>query len=313
MSRNGQWRKIRGALPLGIALMGSLLGPGNAGARGEPAPLANPRPSGDRPGFHPIDLSRGHANSVSNYLAPPSANPWPRGSQNLEGVPFQMDCHLEVSGLEAARRGAFFPSRITGIPVGRKARGLILLHGARYSEKDGVPIAKLVLHYASGESRSLRIIYGVHARNSAKERDGLSHEKTSQLADPDSKVAWTGANDDDQSPGASLRLFETALANPLPDQEITSLDFVSLFSRASSFILALTLEEGGAPLASPRSARSRKIKRALERDDSLYNRQIAVSARDAQDGQALTNSIVNLTLTGAQSSFFFVLYRCDSH
>src|SRR5258708_31178311 len=127
MSRNGQWRKIRGALPLGIALMGSLLGPGNAGARGEPAPLANPRPSGDRPGFHPIDLSRGHANSVSNYLAPPSANPWPRGSQNLEGVPFQMDCHLEVSGLEAARRGELVSSPIIDMTLGRNGRGVVVL------------------------------------------------------------------------------------------------------------------------------------------------------------------------------------------
>src|SRR5712692_5062919 len=312
MSRNGQWRKIRGVVPFGIALAGGLLWPGDAGAPAEPAPLASLQPSGDRPTFHSIDLARGHANCVSNYLAPPSANPWPRGSQNLEGVPFQMDGQLEVSGLEAARRGEFFPSRITDIPVGRKARRLMLLHGTRYSERDGVPIAKLVLHYASGESRSLRIIYGVHARNSVKEREGAGREKTSRVTDPDSKVAWTGANDDDQSPGASLRLFETALANPLPDQEITSLDLVSLFSRASSFIVALTLEEDGGPLASSRATRSRKIRRALERDDSLYNRQITVSARDAQDGQALTNSIVNLTLTDDQSSFFFGEYRCDS-
>jgi len=170
MIRNGQWRKSRGVLPFGIALIGILLWPGDAGAPAEPAPLASPRPAGDPPNFHPLDLSRGHANSVSNYLASPSANPWPRGSQNLAGVPFQMDGQLEVSGLEAARRGEFFPSRITDIPVGRKARRLMLLHGTRYSERDGVPIAKLVLHYASGESRSLRIIYGVHARNSAKER-----------------------------------------------------------------------------------------------------------------------------------------------
>src|SRR2546425_1906689 len=208
MSRNGQWRKIRGVLPFGIALIGSLLWPGDAGAPAEPTPLASQRPSGDDPGFHPIDLSRGHANSVSNQLAPPSANPWPRGSQNLEGVSLRMDGQLEVSGLEAARRGEFFPSRITDIPVGRKARRLILLHGTRYSERDGVPMAKLVLHYASGESRSLRIIYGLHARNSVKEREGTGREKTSQLTDPNSKVAWTGANDDDQSPGGSLRIFE---------------------------------------------------------------------------------------------------------
>ena len=312
MSRNGQWRKIRGVLSFGIALAGGLLWPRGVGAPAAPAPLASLQPAGDRPTFHSVDLARGRANCLSNYLAQPSAKPWPRGSQNLAGVPFQMDGQLEVSGLEAARRGEFLPSRVTDIPVGRKARRLMLLHGTRYSEKDGVPVAKLVLHYAGGESRSLRIIYGVHARNSVKEREGLGHEKNSRVTDPNSQIAWTGANDDDQSPGAPLRLFETALANPLPDQEIRSVDLVSLFSRASSFIVALTLEEGGAPLASPRSARARKIKRALERDDSLYNRQITVSARDAQDGQALTNSIVNLTLTDDQSSFFFGEYRCDS-
>ena len=171
-------------MPFGTALIGCLLWPGDAGVPAEPAPLASQRPAGDRPGFHPIDLSRGHANSVSNYLVSPSANSWPRGSRNLEGVPFQMNGQLEVSGLEAARRGEFFPSRITDNPVGRKARRLILLHGARYSERDGVPIAKLVLHYASGESRSLRIIYGVHARSSVKEREGAGRK-------PGQTRAWT--------------------------------------------------------------------------------------------------------------------------
>src|SRR5438445_5134276 len=146
MCRNRQWRRIRGVLSFGIALAGCLLWPGDAGAPAEPAPLASQRPAGDPPTFHPLDLSRGRANSVSNYLAPPSANSWPRGPQNLEGVPFQIGGQLEVTGLEAARRGEFFPSRVTEIPVGRKAQRLILLHGTRNSEKDGVPVAKLVLH-----------------------------------------------------------------------------------------------------------------------------------------------------------------------
>src|SRR5207247_2490776 len=144
-----------------------------------------------------------------------------------------------------ARNGDFHPPVISNIPVGSKAGRLHLVHGADHDERDGVPLAMLVLHYADGQMRTVRLAYGVHVRSWLKER----RETRSELFDPNSSLAWTTASAEADHAGASLRLFHTVLDNPLPDQKIASLDLVSLFSQATPFPAGLTV--GGRPGDSP--------------------------------------------------------------
>ena len=245
-------------------------------------------------------------------MSNPAAAAWnalPRGRQTFGGVPFELEGRSQVTGMNAARVGDFSPPRLAGIPIGRKATRLFLLHGTDDIEKDGVPIAKLVFHYADGRERSTRIGYGVHVRSWQKARS----EKKTALADPGSSVAWTARSEETERAAAGLRLFSTALENPRPNDEIRSIELVSLFSRATPVLFAITVEDVGAdrpPPPAPPGSRA-AMKRMNELADSVYARELKVRVTGAAGGRALSDASVHLTLTDDQSSFYFGSSRTD--
>ncbi len=255
-----------------------------------------------------VDLSR-HAAAVS--FGTPSARPLggpPAGVQAFHGVPFLIRDRVAVTGLEAARQGQFYPTELTAIPVGRKTKRLHLLHGAQGADKDGVPMAILVFHYAGGAEESVRLGYGIHARNWEIGR----LEKKQALADPNSQVAWAESGNDGRGPES--RLFQTALENPRPGEVITSLDVISLFSQAAPFIAAISAETGESGLAPNRPLTSRKVVRELnEFGDSTYRRELAVRVTDAAGGGPLTNATVALEVTDDEESFYFGEARAGAH
>src|SRR5687768_5167690 len=162
--------------------------------------------------FHPVDLSAVLQRRLSTYKPSESWSAPPRGRQVLAGVPFEIEGKIEVTGLGSARDGKFFPTRVSGIKVGRKCDRLHVLHGTGYDDKDGSPAARLVLHYADGRSYRVPLIYGVHTRNWYIEPS----ERTSALSDSNSVVAWSGSPEDSS---LKLRLFKTVFDNPYPDEE----------------------------------------------------------------------------------------------
>jgi len=195
----------------------------------------------DTSDFHPLNLSKFY-NKTTNAFEPGTswaAVPW--GRQTFAGVPFEMSGTLEVTGMGATQSGQVFAGRYSGIPVGRKAGWIHLLHGTGYADQNGTPIARITLNYESGEKRSFNIRYGVHVRNWWVERS----EKVADLSDPNSKVAWTGTSRQTDPSGVTLRLCQTSFQNPLPDDSIKSIDFSSLFSRATPVIVAMTVGEAG--------------------------------------------------------------------
>ena len=257
--------------------------------------------------FTPIDLSAPCAAAFSNAPSPQSWLALPRGTQTLDGVVFKIDGKLEVTGLDDARNGELHPSRLTGLRVGRKCARLWLLHGADGLEGDGVPIAKLLLHYANGKVRDVRLGYGVHVVSWFKDR----REKTNELADVNSKLAWTGVSDEPDHRGTPVRLFKTGLDNPLPDQEIASLELVSLYSRATPFLVAVTAEDEPAP--SHTLGGSHHLLRKLNAfSDSAYRREFLIHATDAADGATLAGAKASLTIADDQSAFFFGDATADS-
>ncbi len=257
--------------------------------------------------YHPVDLSALCAAALSNSPSPQSWSALPRGVQTFGGIPFRIDGKLEVTGLNDARSGEFHPTRVA-IPVGRRAARLHLLHGADHEDKDGVPLGSLVFHYANGEQRAVRLSYGIHARSWTKDR----REPKASLLDLDSHQAWTGAGEDAERGSTALRLFHTAINNPLPVQEITRLELVSLFSRATPFIAGLTLESGGPePLPLSTASTRRLFKKSLELEDSVYHAELTIHATDGESGRRMTNATAYLTITDDASSFYFGEARAD--
>lgn len=273
------------------------------------APAAQ-QPTNPPAEYFPIDLSKFVTTVFSNA---PAGNIWgtlPRGEVKLEGIPFKIDGKFEVTGMDAMRNGnELIPPRVAGIPIGRRAEKLVLLHGTGWTEKDGEPMAKLVLHYANGEQRALRIAYGVHARNWYEDRND---NKRKGVYDPNSVVAWS-ANEDDPDRSSPLRFYRTTFGNPLPSEEIRSIDVVSLFSHSTPIILGLTLQNGGGAVKTVAATAPRRIiKKAMEKPDEAYNRTVKVRAVTSESGDLLTNSTLFATLADEQYSYPWGAYKSDS-
>ena len=181
-------------------------------------------------GFRTVDLSAFSATERESRELPAL----PAGLRNFNHVPFRTGHPIAVTGIDSARTGDFFPTEVNGIRVGGKARRIHLLHTTLFAEKDGVPLASIVFHFADGQTQAVRLGYGVHVRNWTTPR----LEKTDALLDPNSRLA---ASEGDERRGDSSRVFQTALENPRPAEPIASLDVVSLFSHATPVILAITL------------------------------------------------------------------------
>jgi len=146
-----------------------------------------------------------------------------------------------------------FPTKLSGIEVGKKLKRLYFLHGANIVPPWGIPshsdqIARYVMNYADGGQAEFPILHG---------RDLLeitwwpgSGPKTADEA----TIAWRGMNSaldawaTKDSSGKltdekELRLFKSVWENPRPDEEIVSIDYVSAKSRVLlPFLIAITVE-----------------------------------------------------------------------
>jgi hypothetical protein len=55
-------------------------------------------------------------------------------------------------------------------------------------------------------------------------------------------VAWTGHNPATTARGLEIRLCKTAFANPHPEKEIQTIDYVSGMAGSAPFMVGLTVE-----------------------------------------------------------------------
>src|SRR5687768_17808791 len=131
--------------------------------------------------FHPVDLSAVLQRRLSTYKPSESWSAPPRGRQVLAGVPFEIEGKIEVTGLGSARDGKFFPTRVSGIKVGRKCDRLHVLHGTGYDDKDGSSAARLVLrseeHTSELQSRLhlvCRLLLEKKKKNISKHKHNIS-------------------------------------------------------------------------------------------------------------------------------------------
>lgn len=245
--------------------------------------------------FHTVPLDGFYQRQFVDYRPSASWAQVPRGETNFDGVPFLMIGKIDLTGLGRARDGEFHPSQVGAIPVGQKAGRLHLIHGASYDAPDDTPIASLRLRYENGETRSLFVRYGVHVRNWYIE----ARETNPELSDARSLVIWNGHSGPDGT-GTPTRLFKTTFDNPLPSQVIQSIDLLSLFARANSVMLAITLEGMSGGPVPPESG--------WDEDDGNYRREVVLRAVDANTGKAVSTIRLNLSVIDRDRTYRFGEY-----
>jgi hypothetical protein len=248
--------------------------------------------------FYLIDLGPLIRKPLSTYRPNQSWAAPPRGLQTLGGVPFYLEGKLELTGMGPARDGRFEPVRIKAIPVGQKGQRLHVLHGTCYDDCEGIPIYKLVLHYADGQQR-----YHTWPTASICGTGTEPKETFSDLEDSNSVVAWAGSSPDTDRVGAAPVVSRTITQFPARP-EIKSIELVSLFGRATPSIVALTLESNPA-------ARETVSDNAEPPDDSSFRAELAVRVTDPQSGMGVPGVRVKLEVSDERRKFAFGEYDGD--
>lgn len=199
---------------------------------GHPIP---PRPAGAdarqvdlTPFYNASLLDDWHQGRVSNSLAA-----LPSGLQRLDGVQFDLRGIIQLAGRAQVRESrARFPHAVRGIPVGHKARRLHFLHATGWSAPPDTTVGRYVVHYANGGSRTILLVYG---RDLADWYGPPEETLAEEL-----RVAWRAPSQSSSS--AELRLFHLVWDNPLPEQPIDHIDFISAMNDPAPFLVALTHE-----------------------------------------------------------------------
>ena len=225
-------------------LAAAFLFPGMADLNAAPeAPAASARPT------NRLDAS-GAADTGAVLLGKftqPETRRWrsiPHGTQSCDGILFVCEGALRTAGFRAAREGNHYPGAILGIPVNRRGSRIHLLQAAENSLEmvEGVPYGRMVLHFENGESRKLDLQFGIHGADWLA-REG---EPAEQVADPNSRVAWTQRRAGDNS---TIHLYHTVFENPLPDKMISSADCLSPMSEANLLLFGIAVSDEPRSLA----------------------------------------------------------------
>lgn len=189
----------------------------------------------------------------------------PRGLHIFGGVPFAISERVQLMGNGYKNLGVALPGAIKGIPVGHTCQYLYLLHGASFVrtqapaipdengfmpvlpvyETTNMTIAKLVLHYADGAHSELEIV----SRQDLLDVWGPVCTTKVPVAErctssPDTELAWIRSEIPAEKSEKlnSVRIYRSRFANPRPETEILTVDYVSTRTEAAPFLLGLTTE-----------------------------------------------------------------------
>jgi hypothetical protein len=165
----------------------------------------------------------------------------PSGTHVFGGVPFLVSGIIQLGATRMDPTLGTFPTEKTGILTGQKFSRVHLLQGClKLLGRNVEPVAELVLHYSDGTDASFQICNQeqVSALMEATVPPNLS--KLSQ----DSELAWLGTSPwlKAAHPNRRLHLYRTTFANPHPELEVVSMDFVSSMTVARPLLVGLTVE-----------------------------------------------------------------------
>jgi hypothetical protein len=220
----------------------------NSSDPGPGSPKPDPRPnsvSGSIPARDSatrrklVDLSRHHNaafrdswlhNWQSNDLAS-----LPTGVQKLRGTDFYVRGLIQLSSAGYPRLVDRYPHEVRGIQIGQRFSKAHFLHAGAGGDSNGAIVGRYTFHYVNGSTQDVPLIYADDLRDWWLRPD--KSKKVNRAV-----VAWTGTNAASAAKGASLRLFKLTWANPQPDMQVRSLDFVSGASKCAPFLVSITLE-----------------------------------------------------------------------
>ena len=155
------------------------------------------------------------------------------GVGRFDGVDFDVRGAIQLSGQRLKSMGGEFPEKVQGIKIGLKCKRLFVLQAAdsaaTFYVPEGTDIGGYIVRYVDGSSQRIPIVTGIDLR------DWVRHD-----ADEVSRgaVVWNGKAPN----GWPVRLYKGEWANPTPEIEIKSIDYISKMTKASPFLIAITAE-----------------------------------------------------------------------
>lgn len=150
------------------------------------------------------------------------------------GISFDLRGVIELGDSQTS----YFPKEKNGIPIVQKAQSIHFLHTAQDGRPyyAGTAIAEYVIHYESGKTLKIPVMYGSHVR------DWFSIESEPMEAD-DATLINIGTNVRSTLQGRTLRGFIQTWKNPHPELMINSVDIVSAEAESRLVVFAITVEE----------------------------------------------------------------------
>jgi WD40 repeat protein len=202
-----------------------------------------PRPAQATPGF--VDLSPYYNGSLTKGWIPSSSygstaernlGELPRGLQEFAGTRFDVRGLIQLGGRSLnGTLQASYPLEVHGIRVQQRCRRLHFLHGTGWRAGEGQTIGSYRIHLAGGGQQEAPIVYGANVRD-------WWHDPALEESTPEAVEAWTGKNDAIRTARTVLKLYKFTWNNPTQDCVVETIDFVSLNTQSSPFLLAITVE-----------------------------------------------------------------------
>jgi hypothetical protein len=160
----------------------------------------------------------------------------PQGLKSFGGVLFDVRGLIVLASTNSLSvSGLALPEEVLGIPVGRKGKTVHFLQAAAFrGGTAGLKIGEYVMHYENGETRTADLVYGEN------EVDWWAHSGDPHLSGADE--VWRGSNPATRGAGMQTHLLKFSWSNPLPDEKITAIDFVSTVTACSPMLVAITVE-----------------------------------------------------------------------
>ena len=192
----------------------------------------------------PVDLTANYGTPASYFPKITSFPAWgtvPTGFQVFDNVPLQIDGMICLWGEANAKQlKIIFPEQILGIPVNQKFETLYVYHGAFFTSPDKTPIYEVVFRYADNTSVTNQVLYG----DDILDWGANTGRRVVRPSSHNSKLAWVGGS---FSPRAKqpVCFCLTAINNPQPSVEVTSIDLYSCKNYSAGCILAMTTGRSG--------------------------------------------------------------------
>jgi hypothetical protein len=157
----------------------------------------------------------------------------PTGLQEFKGVRFDVRGIIQLAGKQLATHG--YPSIVEGIPVHQKCARLHFLGATGWGESGGRQVVNVILHYANGQTRYIPLLYG-------QDLFDWAHDETDEPEKAGAVLAWVGEGRNSAIANPLRRLFLMTKENPLPNEEIATLDLESPMSNAAPFFIGITVD-----------------------------------------------------------------------